>query len=102
MDALVMPHGFFRVDANSEWGDYGIIAAHGFVYGSARDGQPLLLYRTGPFVPEVTIPNSNIVVTTSACTVLSSNFPGLRFRKVVKQHIVYSNWHVLVRRGEQF
>ena len=101
MSQLKFPQGFFRMEPHSAWGgDYERIAVHGWVEGMAKGKLPLSLFRTGPFVPEVTVPNGAIIVTERAKGILAGVFPMLQFRLVVKKRIVRSDWPGLIIKGK--
>ena len=76
-----------------DWGDYGDILRHGMTSHLPRAGDHLQLERTGPFIPPVTFPGiSDVVVTDMARRKIAGILPNLRFRSLVKTHIVKSNW----------
>jgi hypothetical protein len=85
------------------WGDYGLILIHGVAlrrgdtpHDRLLDREaPLLLERTGPFIPPITIPHSGcIVVSDGFRLTLESSCPAVfQFKPVVKSHIVVSDWH---------
>lgn len=80
------------------WGDYGRILYHGMSQSNLRNrrnGIPLRLERTGPFVPPITFPGiGNIVVTSEMKAAMEqAGFQGVAFDKVHKQLIVELNWH---------
>ena len=84
---------WFRVrNTEAPWGDYGRILVDGIA--SRRDDGALLIERTGPFVPPITIMfGQDIVVTDAFKHELESS--GLRlhgFRQVVKKRIVRLDW----------
>ncbi len=76
-----------------DWGDYGDILRHGMTSHLPRAEDHLQLERTGPFIPPVTFPGiSDVVVTEMTRTKIAGIVPTLRFRPLVKTHIVKSNW----------
>ncbi len=74
------------------WGDYSHILIGGLgQYCDRQDGR-IVLHRTGPFVPPITVPGDGIVVTDGFRGVLEVEFPGLKFQPVVKKRIVSLRW----------
>lgn len=84
---------FFRIKGPDFWGDYGTVLAGGSDQGRDCCGR-LRLRRTGPFMPPITVPLSSeaIVVSDSFRLQLTSIFPHLLFRPVVKEKIVEIHW----------
>ena len=75
------------------WGDYGDILAQGMAHRT--DAGVLEVERTGPFIPQVTLPGiGEVVVTEQLRQALDgSGMKGLAFERVVKRLIVRSEWH---------
>ena len=79
----------------SPWGDYGDILRHGMTshLGPASNGLAQL-ERTGPFVPPISFPGFDIVVTDGFRTKLAeSRLTGFGFQAVHKARIVDLPWH---------
>ena len=70
---------------------------------SEEEGGVVELYRTGPFVPPISLPGiSDIVVTDAFRSKLeTSGLAGLRFHPLIKKQIVYSEWHTWDREAEE-
>ena len=83
---------FFRLEGPDVWGDFGGVLIGGQASDRCRQDGLLLLDRTGPFVPPITLPFDVVVVTTEFCQKLQEAFPGLQFRQVIKDHIVELHW----------
>lgn len=88
---------FFRVQHRNLWGDYGHILIAGIAVRRGKNRHdrdaPLLLQRTGPFAPSVTLPGTkNIVITDNCRGRIAIDRPEVEFRPVVKQRIVFSCW----------
>ena len=84
-------------EPESFWGDYSDTLMHGMASHSEGlyDG-PLLLYRTGPWVPPVSFPGIGDVVVTEEfkSKMEGSGLKGFAFRPVIKKHIVRLDWHM--------
>jgi hypothetical protein len=85
----------YVVEGRRLWGDYGQVLIHGF---ADRDGSGhLILKRTGPFVPPLSIPwtlrEDALVVSTKIKQALVNWVPNLTFRAVRFGHIVDLPWH---------
>jgi hypothetical protein len=80
------------------WGDYGDVLISGYARREAAGG-PLLLERTGPFLPPISFPWSldighAIVVSHDFKLALEDRlFPGVQFAPARKERIVRLNWH---------
>lgn len=73
------------------WGDYGDVLAHGF--GGIDEGV-CRLQRTGPFVPPLTMPSCDVIVTDPIRHDLErSALTGFSFVPVVKAKVVELPWH---------
>jgi hypothetical protein len=92
---------FYQVKHRKIWGDYSRILIAGSALRRGNDSNtrlydrtaPLLLERTGPFVPSITLPGTNNIVVTDACRrLMLEDCPGLIFKPVIKQLIVMSDW----------
>ena len=83
-------------EPESFWGDYSDILMHGMADHTEGlyDG-PLLLYRTGPWIPPVSFPGAGDVVVTDEFKrkMEGSGLRGFSFRPVIKKHIVRLDWH---------
>lgn len=78
------------------WGDYGHILTHGMSAHLSRTDKGLLsLERTGPYIPPITFPGLNIVVTDELRRSLdTSGLTGFTFRPVHMARIVRLDWHL--------
>ena len=76
------------------WGDYGHTLWNGFTEKSEQSGQPnLLVSRTGPFVPLITVPFGRVLVTDDFRHRLSAErFSGLLFEPVAYKKVVHIAW----------
>ena len=91
---------FYLVKGRSLWGDYGDVLVNGYASrkNNANQGE-LLLKRTGPFIPPVSLPfvaivDPAIVVSDESKRRLEAAHPeAFTFRPVIKSHIVDSAWH---------
>jgi hypothetical protein len=83
------------------WGDYGDILVNGLA--SRRDDGALLVQRAGPFVRPITFPQRSAFVVTDEfrARLARSGLDGLRFREVVKEHIVSIPWHLWDREADE-
>ena len=79
----------------SPWGDYGDILRHGMsAHVEPDEGGLLHLERTGPFIPPISFPGFEIVVTAECKSLLEgSRLTGFTFRPVYKARIVWLPWH---------
>jgi hypothetical protein len=83
----------------SLWGDYGNTLISGFARRELP-GNPLLLQRTGPFLPPISFPYTSleagrVIVSDAFRSVLElRRFSGVSFRNVVKERIVKLDWHL--------
>ena len=77
------------------WGDYGNLLMHGMsAHLPPRDGH-IQLERVGPFVPPVTFPASNVVVTDAVRhAIIDSGLVGATFGSVIKARVVVLHWEV--------
>jgi hypothetical protein len=79
--------------AEPPWGDYGSILWHGLVEEASSDAAPLVLYRTGPFVPPISFPWPTVVVTEAVRAQLcGEDFRGYVFRRVEARRVVELSW----------
>jgi len=76
------------------WGDYGDILAQGMTDDSERQNGLLLLERTGPFVPPISMPGLGVIVVTESFkrTLNESGLSGISYKPVIKSHIIYLEW----------
>lgn len=79
--------------ADGPWGDYSDILLHGMV--DYQDDAPdrVLLERCGPYIPPVSVPHGDVIVTDEARSALVRAFPDLQFVEVEKKRIVRLDWH---------
>jgi hypothetical protein len=89
---------FYQLDRAhplSHWGDYGdsLVSGDSDNADGWRQG-PLQLYRTGPFIPQITFPGVGVIVVTDALKrkMERSDLKGFTFRPVIKKHIVKLEW----------
>jgi hypothetical protein len=76
------------------WGDYFHTLAHEDADDLDRRNGLLELYRTGPFVPPISMPTSVLVVTDLFRTeLMNSGSAGFQFQPVIKKKIVAAEWH---------
>lgn len=79
------------------WGDFGNILIRGMSRRLGRtDGGKgaIQLERTGPFVPPITFPSGNLVVTDlMKIEMEKAGFRGVSFRRVVLAKVVELPWH---------
>src|SRR5215470_6346627 len=76
------------------WGDYGDILWNGWTEETLKRGQSIILVsRTGPFVPPITLPFGRVLVTDDFREKLSTQaFSGLSFEPVEYQKVVHIAW----------
>lgn len=81
--------------SESPWGDYGDILRHGMSSHLEESPDGLLqLERTGPYVPPISFPGFEIVVTDGCRRQLeASGLTGIGFKPVYKVRIVDLPWH---------
>lgn len=84
----------YEIDgADTPWGDYGYMLVNGMT-SYHKPGTPLPLERTGPFVPPISFPWQNVIVTTEMKgTMINAGFMGIVFGEVFKKRIVKLDWH---------
>ncbi|HUG69810.1 MAG TPA: hypothetical protein VMM76_18805 [Pirellulaceae bacterium] len=80
------------------WGGYGATLIHGKLAGQFdgrfRSGERLRLVRSGPFMPPVTFPHFEMLVSDKMKSAMeASGFLGVSFREVSKTHIPQIDWH---------
>lgn len=75
------------VPAFGPWGEAGDVWAHGV---ATRDEHGRLeLYRTGPFIPPLTVPEpGTLVITDAARQAIEAVLPGSTFREVILANVV--------------
>ena len=72
------------------WGDYGSVLRHGL---ARRECDRLILQRTGPFVPHVSCPYSELIVDNVArASIDSSGASGFKFQPVELEKVVNIPW----------
>jgi|SRR5215472_12954760 len=76
------------------WGDYGHVLWSGFTEKSQERNQPsILVSRTGPFVPPITLPFASVLVTDEFREkLLAERFSGLSFEPVGYRKVVHIAW----------
>lgn len=87
---VYIPHS-----GSTKWfylGDYGTFLIHGMSMRLPRRDGLLQLERTGPFVPPVTFPDGNILVTDATRRLLEARVPALAFRPVIVARCVELDW----------
>ncbi len=92
---------FFEIRSPDVWGDFGPILMGGF--SAERDGHgALLLKRTGPFAPPISMAcGYELVITDEFRRILEeSPLTGLAFRPIIKHHIAEFHWEQWDRNGE--
>lgn len=83
--------GFYLVKSAAPWGDYGHILVAGMANRS--DDGVVELFRTGPFVPPISLPYGYVIVRDDLRLQLeSSGLTSFAFREVRKQQIVDLDW----------
>ena len=84
-------HYFILNRPRHKWGDYGETLVHG--HGGIVDGI-CRIERVGPFIPPITMPGYEIVVSDSVRAELEeSGLTGFSFIPVVKAKVVRLDWH---------
>jgi hypothetical protein len=86
----------FVVEQRRLWGDYGDVLISGLGRRLGEDG-PLLLHRTGPFLPPISfpwVPGHRVIVSDDFRRLLERDGPpGIGFRAAIKDRIVRHDWH---------
>ncbi len=78
---------FYLEEPVAPWGDYGDILLNGMA--GEEDNGDICLQRVGPYIPPISFPSGNIIVTDNLKDrILSRSFSGFTFREVIKTHIV--------------
>src|ERR1700722_878900 len=76
------------------WGDYGRILVHGMSSHLERIDGAIQLERTGPFLPPITFPAGDVLLSEDAKRAVEvSGLVGLTFRSVRKAKMVRLEWH---------
>jgi len=89
-----MKRAYIFESAEHDWGDYWDILVNGMAFRGPDADEPLELERSGPFVPPITFPMSELIVDDECKRRLSiSGLTGFEFRRVIKKKIVSINWH---------
>jgi hypothetical protein len=80
--------------AAAPWGDYGDLLRNGWTEEAQGHGKSLILVsRTGPFVPPITLPLGRVIVTDDFREKLAAEeFSGLSFEPVYYQRVVHIAW----------
>ncbi len=77
------------------WGDYGRILLAGMSRHLPRKDGLIQLEKTGPFVPPISFPGTEVVVTSPLREAIEKNPEfRLQFLPVIKQHIVWLEWEM--------
>ena len=98
---------FYRLSHSAFWGDYGRILITGWVdrrrpkcfnlYSKNSDiherTYPLDLHRTGPFMPEISLPGMATIIVSQSCKTMIEGLLANKFRKVTKKQVVDLDWH---------
>jgi len=93
---------FYQVDSVDLWGDYGHILVNGMTRHLPQENGQLQLERAGPFMPPITFPGTDLVVTTEFKEKLQASELGtFEFRPVVKARIVDIPWESFDRTSEK-
>jgi hypothetical protein len=94
--------GFYELKGGSApWGDYGDILWNGFTEERGERQPTILVSRSGPFVPPITVPFGRVIVTDDFRQgLLAERFTGLSFdpvgyAKVI--HIAWGQWDATAR-----
>ncbi len=95
---------YFTLQKPNIWGDYGDVLVAGYY---CRDGEgPMLLHRTGPFVPPISFPwdsvnGSQIVVTSTFLSMIKrQSFVAVQSQPAIKERIIRSKWHTWDRASD--
>lgn len=86
---------YIPLSGSTKWfhlGDYGTFLIHGMSARLPRRDGLLQLERTGPFVPPVTFPDGNILVTDPTRRLLEVRMPTPAFRPVIMARCVALDW----------
>lgn len=84
---------FFFVDGPDLWGDYGDILIAGMTGHLPRVEGKLQLERTAPFIPPISFPSRDVIVTDEMKNSFEAGgWPHDEFRPVHKAHIVNFDW----------
>jgi hypothetical protein len=93
---------FFRLSGPRLWGDYGAILIAGMSTHLPRVEGRIQLERTGPFIPPITFPLGDVVVTDDFRGRMEAlELPGIAFRPVIKARIVEYHWEGWDRSSER-
>jgi hypothetical protein len=100
-----MSQRFFKIHSrsifNPEWGDYGDMLQNGMSMHRPRVNGRIALERTGPFIPQVTIPFAVLLTSEAKTSLESSGLSGFEFIPVEKAHIVELPWETWNLQAEQ-
>jgi len=80
--------------ASARWGDYGSVLAHGLAEWNKDADRTLVVSRTGPYCPPLSLPfGMGVVVTAELRSALAnSELTGAGFLPVAKKKIVKLDW----------
>ena len=93
---------FYRVKGPSLWGDYGRLLTGGMARPGASEAEPMLLLRTGPFIPPISFPFRHVVVTDAFREKIdASGLFNFNYGHVIKKHIAKVNWERWDRSAEK-
>lgn len=84
----------FRLRGRSApWGDYGDMLLHGMISGHTFWGDELLaVERVGPFVPPISFPFGEMLVTEALKSEIESAFPDIAFRPTIYGKVTKIDW----------
>jgi hypothetical protein len=93
---------FLLKAAMAPWGDYGRILVHGMSAHLPRLDGSIQLERTGPFLPPITFPASDVIVSTPMrAAILDAGLTGATFRPVTKARIASLDWEAWDRASKE-
>lgn len=106
---MATPELYLIEPVSAPWGDYGNVLTHGMAENDDDDSddelveRPILLERTGPFVPPITFPGVAAFVVDAGLRkqLKASGLGPLEFRKVEKKRIVRLDWHLWDRTASE-
>ncbi len=74
------------------WGSFGQVLVAGWCDSSDANDSEMLLFRTGPFVPPISVPGPIVVTEAVRQALLTTSLEGLQFSPIKKHHIVKFDW----------
>ncbi len=91
---------FYVLETAQKWGDAGTLLIRGSGFHETRDS-PLLLQRTGPFVPSLSVNLGRLVVAPRSLEEFKTRWGDLLVEKpLVLQKVARSKWDGTLREGE--